>query len=230
MTSDNRQDSGTGLSPQAIADYLLAHPDFFRQRRKLLTQLSIPHPSGGAVSLVERQVEVLRQENHQLERRLVDWMEVARENDQLLARLHSLAAALLVSPDALARLTILKERLRTEFEASAVDILIYLDTPLRVPADIRRVARDAPHLDGLARLLQSAHPVCRALSESRRQSLFPGNPKLASAAFVPLGPNGDWGFIVLASDEAEHFHPGLDTTYLARLGMLASAAVSVLRQ
>ncbi len=229
MTGNNHPDPGAELSPQAIADYLLAHPDFFRQRRKLLTQLSIPHPSGGAVSLLERQVEVLRQKNHQLERRLVDWMEVARENDHLLARLHNLATALLESSDASARLSILKERLCAEFEISAVDILIYLDAPLRIPADIRRIARDTLRLDGLAQLLHT-HPVCRELSQSRRQSLFPGNTQLASAAFVPLGPNGDWGFIALASDKAGHFHPGLDTTYLTRLGTLASAAVSALRQ
>lgn len=214
------------LEARAVADYLLAHPDFFQEHRKLLTRLAIPHPAGGAVSLVERQVELLRQENHQLEQRLVDWMEIARENDRLLARLHVLAVAVLAAGERNARIAALDERLREDFEAAAVAIVLYGSGGDGEPAVVRRLDHDDPSLQGLAEVLSAGVPRCRALTEHWRERLFPGEGELASAAFVPLGAGGELGLLALASHDPAHFTPGLDTTYLARLGELAGAAVA----
>ena len=73
------------LSEQAVHDYLAAHPDFFERHSTLLSSLHLPHASGGAVSLVERQVSVLRQKELKLQRQLRELLNVARENDTLRA-------------------------------------------------------------------------------------------------------------------------------------------------
>ncbi|MGH8427636.1 MAG: DUF484 family protein [Gammaproteobacteria bacterium] len=213
------------MSAQAVADYLLAHPEFFQERRKLLTRLSIPHPAGGAVSLVERQVEILRQETRQLEQRLVDWMEIARENDRLLARLHVLGVTLLAAGTRERCIGVLNERLRTDFGSAAVVLILYGEPVPGDPPPVRRLAQDDPALEGLAEILRSGQPVCRSLSEHLRNQLFPGEAELASAALLPLGAGGELGLLALGSPEGGHFHPGLDTTYLARLGELATAAL-----
>lgn len=222
-TEKKDRDSG-GIDPQAVADYLLAHPDFLRDRRKLLTQLSIPHPSGGAVSLVERQVEVLRQENRKLEQRLVDWMEIARANDRLLAHLHELAIAILGEGDLQQRLEVLTRQLHRDFGADAV-VLVCLGKG-HDAAHIRYMERTDAGCDGLMETLESGQPMCRPLSEKRRERLFPGDGQLSSAAFVPIGVNAAGGFLALASNDPKHFHPSLDTTYLARLGELVTAALA----
>ncbi|HEX5314356.1 MAG TPA: DUF484 family protein [Gammaproteobacteria bacterium] len=213
------------LSEQAVADWLLAHPEFFQEHRKLLTRLSIPHPAGGAISLVERQVEILRQETRQLEQRLVDWMEIARDNDRLLARLHALGVALLAADERSQRIAILDRRLREDFGSAAVALLLHGDAQAGDAAPLRRLAAKDPALEGLRESLAGGRPFCRALSDHWRSALFGGDADLASAAFVPLGGNGELGLLALASREATHFHPGLDTTYLARLGELATAAL-----
>ena len=71
------------LSEQAVQDYLEAHPDFFENNAALLSSLRVPHGSGAAVSLVERQVSVLRQKELKLERQLKELISVARDNDVL---------------------------------------------------------------------------------------------------------------------------------------------------
>ena len=68
------------LSEQAVHDFLAAHPDFFERHSTLLSSLNLPHASGGAISLVERQVSVLRQKELKLERKLRELIEVARRN------------------------------------------------------------------------------------------------------------------------------------------------------
>lgn len=213
------------LSDAAVSDYLLAHPDFFREHKKLLTRLSIPHPAGGAVSLVERQVEVLRQENRRLERRLVEWMEIARENDRLLAHLHALTVALLAEAEPRRRTAVLETSLRENFGAAALALIFYDAGACEALPGVRHLERDDPALEGLAEALEAGRAFCRPLAEARRERLFPDDAGLSSAAFVPFGPGGEGGLMVLASPDPKHFHASLDTTYLARIGELAWSAL-----
>jgi uncharacterized protein YigA (DUF484 family) len=203
---------------------LIANPDFFQEHKQLLTRLSIPHPAGGATSLVERQVEVLRKENRKLERRLVEWMEIAQENDRLLARLHVLAVALLAEPRRAERVAVLTARLRDDFEAPAVALVLHKKIATALPGT-RRLPRDDAAFAGLGETFAQGRPLCLSLSAERTARLFPEARELASAAFIPF--NGtEAGVLVLASPDPKHFHPSLDTAYLSQLGDLASAALA----
>jgi uncharacterized protein len=84
MNHDRDQDHGA-ISARQVIDYLRQHPDFFVQQEDLLCDLTLRHDSGPAVSLLERQVSVLRERNMQMRRRLAAMVEIARENDTLLA-------------------------------------------------------------------------------------------------------------------------------------------------
>ncbi len=85
-----------GISAEAVAYYLQQHPDFFELNPRLLANLSLPHTAGSTtVSLIERQVAVLRDGNAKLERNLNDLIETARRNDRLSNGVHQLALRLL---------------------------------------------------------------------------------------------------------------------------------------
>lgn len=224
--NDSTKPARTPLSAAAVGDYLLAHPEFFQEQKKLLARLSIPHPAGGAVSLVERQVEVLRQENRRLERRLIDWMEIAQDNDRLLGQLHTLAVALLAAGGRNARWQSLRTSLRDDFRAAAVALIVHDDARAAGLDDVRVLAGDDAAFAGLATALKDGKPFCRTLNADQSERLFPGETGLASAAWVPLDLGGAKALLVLASADPKHFHPALDTTYLARLGELAGAALA----
>src|SRR5688572_32023240 len=72
----------------AVASYLAATPEFFDRHAQLLAKIRLPDTRSGAstVSLLERQVGVLRERNRELERKVKDFVDVARENDALGAR------------------------------------------------------------------------------------------------------------------------------------------------
>ena len=80
-------------SAEQVVAYLKAHKNFFVDHEALLADISIPHETGKAVSLVERQVVVLRERNVELRERLTHLLDVARENDVLFenAQPHSCA-------------------------------------------------------------------------------------------------------------------------------------------
>ena len=96
-TSQARGIKQDGINDTNVAAYLLAYPDFFERNATLLTKLRLPHlrDAGATVSLVERQVEVLRERNQVLERKLKELVDVARANDTLADRIHRLSQRLI---------------------------------------------------------------------------------------------------------------------------------------
>jgi uncharacterized protein YigA (DUF484 family) len=82
------------LTADIVSDYLREHPDFFEQHPDVLRDLKISHVGDGAVSLVERQVAVLRERNSELRRRFDALISTAEQNETLLAATQEVIAAI----------------------------------------------------------------------------------------------------------------------------------------
>lgn len=219
------------ITEEAIADYLQANPEFFERHSILLNSLRLPHSTGGAaVSLVERQILVLRQKNLKLERKLKDLVDIARGNDTLAARIHSLAMLMLAAPDQSGVIRVLEEQLRVSFNADRA-ILVVFDAPADAAAAgrfLRVVGRDDPQVAPFRTFLQSNAPRCGQIRDAQRDFLFgPDNIEIGSAALVPLGVNSEMGFLAIGSRDAGHFHPGMSIDFLTRLGELVSCALRI---
>lgn len=219
------EDKRITLNAETVADYLLAHPEFLYDHKTLLTRLSVPHPAGGAVSLIERQVELLRHENRTLERKLVDLLEVARHNDRLISLLHRLAVDLLSNDDPHQRLITLENALRQGFRADEVAVLLTVSVQRPSIGIVRFHGRGDNSFSSLRSVVDQDAPTCGPISENRRQILFPETDQIHSAALIPLG---SLGLLAVGSVEMQHFHPSLDTLYLRRLGELTATALAPL--
>src|SRR5918994_5063426 len=103
----------------AVASYLAATPEFFDRHAQLLAKIRLPDARSGTstVSLLERQVEVLRERNRELERKVKDFMEVARENDVLGTRVLAMARRLIAAKDHASAVAAIESALREEFGA-----------------------------------------------------------------------------------------------------------------
>jgi uncharacterized protein len=221
----------TGLTEDTIAEYLQANPEFFERHSGLLNSLRLPHDAGGpAVSLVERQVLVLRQKNFKLERKLNDLLDVARSNDALATRIHALAMLMLAAPDQSGAVQVLEEQLRISFNADQ-SVLVVFDTPAggaTASRFLRVVGRDDPAIAPFRTFLQSNAPRCGQVRDTQRDYLFgTGNVEVGSVALVPLGQKSELGFLAIGSRESNHFHPGMSIDFLARLGELVSCALRI---
>ena len=209
-----------------IADYLQHHPEFFERHQGVLARLKLPHARGGStISLVERQIEVLREKQAQLEGKLAELVRVARANDVISERLHRFTRRLLrVVPraDALARI---EAGLREDFDAFHA-ALVLIDVPSvdpLTPRFVRTVPADDPNLKSFESLFVSGKPRCGPARDSQREFLFgPEGLELGSVALVPLGEKGSLGLLALGSPDRDRFHPGMSTEFLARLAELVS--------
>jgi hypothetical protein len=215
------------LADETVVEYLLGHPEFFQAHAELLSKLKVPHPTGTAVSLIERQVEVLRQQHRQLERKLVDLIEVARANDTLIERIHRLALALLEGAALPERLYALQEELRERFGADEVSVFLLHPKPQQTDAGPARwLKTDDAGLDQFRDFLKSGKPHVGRLRPPQLEFLFGEQAeRIASSALVPLGDKGSLGLLAVGSHDAERFSPTLGTAFLTRISELVTAAL-----
>ena len=218
------------LSEQAIHDYLEAHPDFFERHRTLLSQLELPHGAGGAISLVERQVSMLRQKELKLERQLKELIEVARDNDVLSAKIHELALQLLAASDLQQSVTAIEEAMRSGFGADHSILVLFGDPDLFDDIIVQRffrvIDRGDSALSPFDTFLKGSGPRCGQVRDSQRDFLFHDDAEeIGSVAMVPLGEKAQIGFLAIGSADADRFHPGMSIDFLARVGDLIAGAL-----
>ena len=207
------------LSEEAIHDYLMDNPDFFERHGALLSTLRLPHRSGSAVSLVERQVSVLRQKDLKHERKLKELLAVARTNDALATKMHRLTLKLLAATDLAATLACLEESLRSDFDADQSILVLFGDPEafddIRVGRFFKAVSRDDDRLQAFDTFLKGSGPRCGQVRDAQRNFLFGRETdEVGSAALVTLGQGAEVGF-----------HPGMSIDFLTRLGELVTGAL-----
>jgi uncharacterized protein YigA (DUF484 family) len=224
----------TQLSEDSIAEYLQHNADFFERHANVLARLNLPHARGSAtVSLVERQVLVLREKNEKLERRLLELLEIARANDSLADKIHRLSRRLIRATGATAVLEVVEHSLREDFGASQWLLLLTRTDHAELAAinsrHLRLLPAHAPELKMFETLFESARPRCGQIRDAQRDFLFgTGTDEIGSAALVPLGPQVANGLLAIGSPDSERFHPTMSTEFLARIGELVSDAVAKL--
>lgn len=218
------------LSEQAVKDYLEANPDFFERNGALLRSLSVPHGSGEAVSLVERQVSMLRQKELKLERQLKELIQVARANDVLAAKIHELTLQLLAAKDLAATVKAVEEAMRSGFGADQSIMVLFGEASMFEDIDAGRFFRVVDRTDKSLKpfdtFLDGKGPRCGQVRDSQREFLFQGDAgDIGSVALVPLGDKAQLGFVAIGSTEADRFHPGMSIDFLARVGDLVAGAL-----
>jgi uncharacterized protein YigA (DUF484 family) len=220
------------LSDLSVGEYLQAYPDFFERNSQLLTKLRLPHlrDVGATVSLVERQVEVLRERNQALERKLKELVDVARANDALADRIHRLSQRLIRAHSLLESINAIEASLREDFDAMHSVLVLFLEEARSLEPEAGRFLRIAAPSDedikSFETLMTTGKPRCGQVRDGQRDYLF-GKDSVAigSVALTPLGQKGALGILAIGASDAERFHPGMSTEFLSRIGELVTYAL-----
>lgn len=220
------------VSEEALADYLDRHPDFFERHNALLARLRLPHQRGGGatISLVERQVQALREQAQLHEARLKEFILTAQANDVLSGKIHQLACRLIQAHGAAQVFGALEASLREDFQASHWSLLcLRTDVPelsRLTTRHLRLAEKGAAELKPFDTFFEAPRPRCGQIRDSQRQYLFGQDAaEIGSAALMPLGPNAAYGLLAVGSNDTDRFHPTMSTDFLTRIGDLVSAAI-----
>ena len=216
---------------EAVSRYLEDHPDYFLRYPEILSRLLLEHETGGkAISLIERQVQVLREQSQTLQRQMRELVSNARENDILSGRLHRFATAMIGCTSLDDVLDTTYDLLRQEFKLDAVVILLQGRPTAGGRAEL--VPEDDKRLNSLFQQFSSGKPICGGkFEESLMSYLFSGRAsEIKSTALIPLGEKHPHGVLGLGTQDPHRFHPGMGTVYLTRLGEILTHSLATHRR
>lgn len=221
-TSQQTRSEVLPLEEKTVADYLRNNPEFFQNNPSLLASLEIPHSCGPAISLVEHQTKVLRDQNAQLKRKLMDLVHVARDNNRLNERMHQLTLGLINSKSLEGLLDTLRDNLVGEFNADTVTLrLSGVSDTLARECGVEIYKTDDAELAHFETFLKSGRPQCGRFKKEQLKYLFGDQAEaIESVALIPLGRNSTQGLLAIGSREPNRFHPGMGTLFLTHLGEL----------
>lgn len=226
MTTHNETNEAVPqTAAEDIADYLERHPEFFHEHPDLLGRLEIPHARGGqTISLVERQVSVLREQNQRLRRQLHEMIEIARQNEELARRMHKLALTLMDAAEPADLFATLYDNLKRNFRADKVSVRLFANPAVPDNNTGGEFAGGAAGVQELFRtLLETREPLCGRMKQQQQMFLFgaEGN-EVTSSVMVPLHGPGWNGILAIGSFNPERYQPGMGVELLANLGEVLS--------
>lgn len=218
----------TLLNATTVAQYLRQHPDFFNQQTDLLETLSIPHPvTGNAVSLIARQLELLRHKQQKLESQLAELLDIARENDDFYYKIQQLTLILLSSPSFATAVTnlhwVFKEVFLTDFVA--LKMIHENRDPAFSELFVSIKSKEVVYIQELI----AKEPHCGRLNVVQTRFLFAEcAAEIQSCAIIPLIYKDFNGLLVIASRTADRFHPRKGSLFLNHIGQIVSRRLATL--
>jgi uncharacterized protein YigA (DUF484 family) len=219
------------IEEQAVIQYLHHNPEFFEQHPQLLAKLRLQHPrTGSTVSLIERQVDVLRDKIQAQDQKLAEFVQVARANNVLAEKIHRFMRRLLRTNGAGSAIAEIEASLREDFDTFHT-VLVLASTGLpdndEPQCFLRRVAADDPAFRSFDSLFTAGKPRCGQIRDTQREFLFGQEaPNIGSVALIPLGAQTPAGLLALGSVDRDRFHPGMSTEFLWRMGELITDALA----
>lgn len=219
----------SGLTAEDVAEYLRKNPEFFNDYQDLLVDLQVPHPSGDAVSLVEKQLTILREQNDQTRKKMHELIEIARQNEELARRMHKLALTLMDATDTKEIFSTLYDNLKRNFRADRVTVRIFAD-----PAFIDTFAgeefagREMIEEENLFKsVIDKRMPITGKLKRQQQVFLFGDEgDEIQSAVIVPLHGEEWGGVLVIGSADPEKFQEGMGVELLANMAEVLSLIIN----
>ncbi len=217
------------ITEDDIANYLANTPDFFERHAGVLATVQLSSPHGQrAVSLQERQAEMLREKIKGLELRSAEMIRHGQENSAIADRLHRWTRELLMTRDTQNLPLVAAREMAAQFNVPQVAIKLW-----GVADDFSGQSYAQGASDDVQAFASSLpRPYCGANPGLEAAGWLVDPGAVASLALIPLrsGEGQDaFGLLVLGSPDPQRFAADMGTEFLERMGDLTSAALSRLR-
>ncbi len=207
--------NNNALTPEDVARYLRANPDFFQKDESLLSELTLPHPSGEAVSLVERQIQVLRDRNNHMLKRHHLLLDNARENDRLFDKSKRLVLSLLEARDLDDLIDALYFSFSKEFKIEFYRLILF-GNPQSIQTSAARVENIHKAKDILGKRLSASRAVIGGVNLKERDFLFDNDAdRIGSAAFSVLSHGKTFGILAIGNHDENYYQSSMGTLFLS---------------
>jgi len=228
-TQAQKKQQETLDTEQQLLELLKDYPDILVRNPALLAELEIPHESGQAISLIERQVGVLRDKLQTSDKRLRELMDIARGNERLAESRHRLAINLLGSHDLDDIISIVLDELGNELGADFAVIRLLTDDSDRLNDKPELfIDKNTADLNAFSTMLDNRKSMCGHCTDEQNDFLFGDDAdQIGSAAVIPLVAGAKLGLLGLGGKDERRFSIAMGTEFLSQIGELVSAALAV---
>ncbi|QNH15585.1 hypothetical protein HEP73_00733 [Xanthomonas sp. GW] len=212
------------IGAHEIAAWLRRHPAFLKQFPDLALTLVVPRDDGPTASLASYQLEVLRDKNRELSRRLSELAGNAQVNERLAVRTHQLTLALMRQTSAADSVRAMAASLQEDFQGDLVSIVLLRPLPgLEQAPWLQILAQDDPRLAPFRDCLQDGEPICGRLQPEKQALLYAERiEEVQSTALLPLP---GVGLLAVGSRDPNRFYPGMGTLFLRMMGESLTVAL-----
>ena len=239
------------MNDREVAEYLLANPDFFAEHAEMLATIRLANPHGkAAVSLQERQMDMLRDKNKHLERRLAELLRYGHENDSIAAKFSRWTTRVMSERDPHVRPRTCANGLRDIFDVPQAALRVWDVAEAYAHAEFARHVGEEVRIfaNSLATPYCGANtgfeaaqwlapavaavPAAPAVQDENAPAEEAAAPSTGSIALLALrdpeavADASAFGLLVMGSPDTRRFHDGMATDFLTQIGALASAALS----
>ena len=217
-------DTQEKLGAHEVAAWLRRHPTFLKQFPDLALSLVVPRDEGPTASLASYQLEVLRDKNRELSKRLGDLFANAQENERLAVRTHQLTLALMRQDSRAGTWRAMAASLAEDFAGNLVRLVAFAPVEGVVDVDwLQVIAEDSPRLAGFRDILANGEPVCGRLHPDKNALLYGVRAdEVQSSALLALPGTG---LVAVGSRDPNRFFPGMGTLFVRMMGESLAAAL-----
>jgi hypothetical protein len=213
------------VTAEQVAQYLHENPDFFINRDSLLAEITLPHESGKAISLLERQVKILRERSIESRHNLNILMENAKYNDQLFNVTRTLILALLMENDVSQIASATEANLNTQPGIDASSVILFSADDLHNVENTRIESADFLQKD-FPTLIRDRKTICKSIEKETANFLFPHRVTgVRSVALCPIGRERMLGVLAVGNKSQDYFNPDLDTLFLDFIGEVLESII-----
>jgi len=217
------------LGSAEVATYLQQHPEFFNEHLGLLEHINIPHPSGNAVSLISKQLELFRQRHHEMESHLNGLIEVARENDSSANKMHELTLAVLEADSFVTAINNLHAVLAECFLADFFSVKIIRPTQDNSALEHIFIDSECEELVHFSAEMSSNKAYCGQPTLAQAEFLFVEDPmSVKSCVIIPMAYTEIEGLIAVGSKDVERFHYSMGDLFLTQMGEIIATRFAAL--
>ncbi|WP_345302753.1 DUF484 family protein [Lysobacter hankyongensis] len=212
------------IGAHEIAAWLRRHPNFLQQFPDLALSLVVPREQGPAASLASYQLDILRDKNRELSRRLHELFGNAQENERLAVRTHQLTLALMKQDNAAATVRAMAASLAEDFNGDLVRMVLFVPIAGLEDTDWLQTLPEADaRLSPFRDCLKDGEPICGRLQPEKNALLYGLRAEdVQSSALLPLP---GVGLIAVGSRDPNRFFPGMGTLFLRMMGEAFAAAM-----
>ncbi len=205
----------TTITDKAIAAYLSAHPDFFEGKDKLLLKMKVPHGGKGSVSLVEKQVALMRENQQKTKKKMAEFIAFAESNKEIFDKSRKLVLDLIAAETSEDFFAALEKGLKRDFQCKAYSLVIFGKQASQInPSTFEITAASAKGHIGA--LMSAKKPVLGALRSDELTFLFRDQGKKVEsvAVFSVRHRNKQLAMLAIGSSDAHYFSSNMDTLFI----------------